>query len=93
MEEGNVYKMWTFISNVCSIKGILMQFSILRSQKLTMRGKTNVKCVNIQNHRSKGKLSFCYISTINTRNVSGYMCALRVFIDVFGEEKESVVIH
>lgn len=55
--------------------------------------KTNVKCVNIQNHRSKGKLSFCYISTINTRNVSGYMCALRVFIDVFGEEKESLVIH
>lgn len=48
MEEGNVYKMGTFISNVCSIKGILMQFSILRSQKLTMRGKTNVKCVNIQ---------------------------------------------
>lgn len=55
--------------------------------------KTNVKCVNIQNHRSKGKLSFCYISTINTRNFSGYMCALRVFIDVFGEEKESLVIH
>lgn len=57
------------------------------------RQKKNVKCVNIQNHRSKGKLSFCYISTINTRNVSGYMCALRVFIDVFGEEKESLVIH